>query len=123
VRILVADDSDTMSALVTEVLTSEGHQVDVARTGTDAWNMLTSESYDMILCDVVLPGLDGLRLYRRLTHERPELVSRLALMSGRTEAVRRFAEATGATFLAKPFQVRDLLECVERCAPRAGQRR
>src|SRR5215470_9303420 len=112
-----------MSALVTEVLTSEGHQVDVARTGTDAWNMLTSESYDMILCDVVLPGLDGLRLYRRLTHERPELVSRLALMSGRTEAVRRFAEATGATFLAKPFQVRDLLECVERCAPRAGQRR
>jgi len=123
VRILVADDSDTMSALVTEVLTSEGHQVDVARTGTDAWNMLTAEPYDMILCDVVLPGLDGLRLYRRLTHERPELVSRLALMSGRTEAVRRFAEATGATFLAKPFQMRDLLECVERCAPRVGQRR
>jgi len=43
------------------------------------------------------------------------VVSRFVLMSGRTEHVRRFAEATGATFLAKPFQVRELLACVDRC--------
>ena len=63
-----------------------------------------------ILCAVVLPGIDGLTLYRRVVDLRPEVVSRFVLMSGRTEHVRRFAEATGATFLAKPFQVRELCE-------------
>ena len=114
-RILVADDSDTLSALVTDILTAEGHQVDVARTGTEAWDQLASSDYDAILCDVVLPGIDGLRLYRRVAEKRPDVVSRFVLMSGRTEHVRRFAEATGAAFLAKPFQVNDLLACVERC--------
>ena len=114
-RILVADDSDTLSALVSDILTSEGHEVDVARTGTEAWQKLSSSTYDAILCDVVLPGIDGLRLYRRVADLRPEVVSRFVLMSGRTEHVRRFAEATGATFLAKPFQVGELLACVDRC--------
>ena len=114
-RILVADDSETMSALVNDILTAEGHEVDVARTGTEAWQKLSASTYDAILCDVVLPGIDGLRLYRRVVDLRPDVVSRFVLMSGRTEHVRRFAEATGATFLAKPFQVRELLACVDRC--------
>ena len=121
-RVLVADDSDTLTSLVSDILTTEGHQVDVARTGTEAWDMLTAASYDAILCDVVLPGLDGLRLYRRVTHERPDLVPRLVLMSGRTEQVRQFAAATGAAFLAKPFQVDALLACLERCDRRQGDR-
>jgi len=112
---LVADDSDTLSALVSDILTAEGHQVDLARTGTEAWDRLASSDYDAILCDVVLPGIDGLRLYRRVAEKRPDVVSRFVLMSGRTEHVRRFAEATGAAFLAKPFRVNDLLSCVERC--------
>jgi len=41
-RILVADDSDTMSALVNDILTAEGHEVDVARTGTEAWQKLSA---------------------------------------------------------------------------------
>ena len=114
-RILVADDSDTFSALLNEILTAEGHEVDAARTGTEAWLKLSTSTYDVILCDVVLPGMDGLRLYRRVVDFRPELVSRFVLMSGRTEHVRRFAETTGAMFLAKPFRVADLLACVERC--------
>ena len=120
-RVLVADDSDTLTSLVSDILTTEGHQVDIARTGIQAWEMLTASSYDAILCDVVLPGLDGLRLYRRVTHERPDLVPRLVLMSGRTEQVRRFAEATGAAFLAKPFQVDALLACVEKCDRQGGR--
>ena len=118
-RILVADDSDRLSALVNEILTAEGHEVHVAGTGTEAWLKLSTTTYDAILCDVVLPGIDGLRLYRRVADLRPELVSRFVLMSGRTEHVRRFAEATGATFLAKPFRVGDLLACVERCEQHA----
>src|SRR5437870_5313696 len=84
-RILVADDSETMSALVNDILTAEGHEVDVARTGTEAWQKLSAWTYDAILCDVVLPGIDGLRLYRRVVDLRPEVVSRFVLMSGRTE--------------------------------------
>ncbi len=114
-RILVADDSDTLSALVYDILTAEGHQVDLAHTGTEAWAQLTSATYDVILCDVVLPGIDGLRLYQRVADLRPDVVSRFVLMSGRTEHVRRFAEATGAAFLPKPFQVDQLLACVDRC--------
>jgi DNA-binding response OmpR family regulator len=118
VRILVADDSDTVSSLVSDILTAEGHEVDVARTGIEAWDRLTSSPYGAILCDVVLPGLDGLRLYRRVADQRPDIVSRFVLMSGRTEDVRQFAQATGAAFLAKPFRVGELLACVDRCEQR-----
>ena len=114
-RILVADDSDTLSALVNDILTAEGHQIDIARTGTEAWELLRSSAYDVILCDVVLPGIDGLRLYQLVAEQRSDVVSRFVLMSGRTEHVRRFAQATGAAFLAKPFQVDELVACVDRC--------
>jgi len=120
VRILVADDSETLFALMNEILTAEGHEVDLARTGTEAWQKLSASTYDAIFCDVVLPGLDGVALYRRVVNLRPDVVSRFVLMSRRTEHVRRFAEATGATFLAKPFQVDELLACVDRCDQHHG---
>src|SRR5262245_66625098 len=59
-----------------EILTAEGHEVDLARTGTEAWQKLSASTYDAIFCAVVLPGLDGVALYRRVVNLRPEIVSR-----------------------------------------------
>jgi DNA-binding response OmpR family regulator len=112
-RILVADDSATIVALVTDVLRAEGYQVDVASTGSAAWSKLTSEQYDLVLCDIVLPELDGPSLYRRLQASSIPCRPPVVFVSGYgSEHVRRLLEATGAPLLGKPFQVAELMSVV-----------
>jgi DNA-binding response OmpR family regulator len=114
-RILVADDSATIVALVTDVLCAEGYQVDVASTGSAAWSKLTNERYDLMLCDIVLPELDGPSLYRRLQASSLAHRPRVVFVSGYgAQHVQRILETTGAQLLNKPFQVTELMAVV-RC--------
>jgi CheY-like chemotaxis protein len=113
VRILVADDNATISALVTDILRAEGYDVDVARTGSAAWAKLTSTRYDVVLCDIVLPELDGLSLYRRLRGCQADSRPRVVLVSGyEQQEVEQILEETGVAFLGKPFRVEDLIAVI-----------
>jgi len=69
-RILVVEDEARLARLVRRGLTEEGHAVDLAETGEDALDSITLASYDAIVLDVMLPGIDGFEVCRQLRRQR-----------------------------------------------------
>src|SRR3546814_15561686 len=72
-RILIAEDDDSMRAFLARALRRAGHWVESAADGLDAIEVLTQQEFDLLLADVVMPGLDGVELARRATREPPRL--------------------------------------------------
>jgi CheY-like chemotaxis protein len=96
--------------LLADMLAIDGHQVDTATHGLAALEKLGRRAYDLLVVDVRMPRLDGPGLYRELQRSRPDLVGRLAFMTGDTlnPATRAFFEEAGLPALHKPFALADL---------------
>ena len=108
-RILVVEDEPEMSALLTRGLTDEGLATDVAGRGEDAIWMAGSRPYDAIVLDVMLPGIDGFEVCRRL--RAAEVWSPVLMLTARA-AVEDRATALGEgadDYLVKPFAFEELL--------------
>jgi CheY-like chemotaxis protein len=80
--VLVVDDEAEVVAMLEAALARDGHQVVTAADGAAALELLRNGSFDAILCDIRMPGLDGHGLARALATIRPDLVNRLLLMTG-----------------------------------------
>jgi two-component system OmpR family response regulator len=107
-RILVVDDEPKMAALVARALREEGHAADVAAQGEDALWMAQAAPYDAIVLDVMLPGVDGFEVLRRL---RADGVWTPVLMLTARDAVgdRVGGLDSGADdYLTKPFSFAEL---------------
>jgi PAS domain S-box-containing protein len=83
-RALVVDDEEDIGELIAELLTREGFAVEVATSGDQALAELRRHSYDLVLSDVRMPGLDGPALLRRLQRDWPALADRLIFITGDT---------------------------------------
>jgi two-component system NtrC family sensor kinase len=83
-RALVVDDERGIAELLAEMLGREGFTVDVAVDGNEATSRLLRSSYDLILSDIRMPGLDGPALLRWLEGQCPDLVERLIFVTGDT---------------------------------------
>ncbi|TLM79420.1 MAG: response regulator transcription factor, partial [Actinobacteria bacterium] len=68
-RILVVDDEPSITEFVSYNLKKEGHQVDVAATGDEALALAKNKQFDLVVLDVMLPGMDGYEVCRRLRAE------------------------------------------------------
>ncbi|MBI2526610.1 MAG: response regulator [Candidatus Rokubacteria bacterium] len=112
--ILVVDDEADVRNLVVDLLSADGHRAEAAQDGLAALEALGQRSYDVIISDARMPGLDGPGLYRRLQAERPELTRRFILMTGDalTRETREFIEAAGVVALAKPFALDEMQRVV-----------
>ena len=75
-QILVVDDDARVAAALAEMLRLDGHQVDIACNGNAALEKLRERTYDAILSDMRMPGLDGPGLYRELELRHPALARR-----------------------------------------------
>src|SRR6266566_597046 len=106
-RILVVDDEPLVTMLIAEAL---------ARDGQEALDKVSACAYDAILSDLRMPGLDGVGLYRGLDRQHPDLLRRIAFVSGTTQPVEyaSFLEETGGSVLRKPFAIDDLQQLVQR---------
>lgn len=115
-RILVVEDEPLISSLMVEVLQAEGHAVDVAGSGIEALARLEERSYDLIVSDLRMPGLDGPGLYHELGRRRPELLARIMFVTGSAldPANQRFLEANRVPWLAKPFTLVEFQELTQR---------
>jgi CheY-like chemotaxis protein len=109
-RILVVDDEAPLAGLISEILSADGHTVDTAVNGLAALALVERNHYDLILSDLRMPELDGPGLYRELARRRPELISRIAFVTGSAQSagMEQFLEKTGAPILYKPFRMDDL---------------
>jgi two-component system, OmpR family, response regulator len=109
VRVLVAEDEPKMARLLHRALTENGVVVDVVGTGTEALDAAVASTYDAVLLDVMLPGMDGYQVCRRLRHE--AVWTPVLMLTARTAVHDRVRglDAGADDYLAKPFSLDELL--------------
>ena len=109
-RILVVDDDPAFADALCDILVDDGHLISVVHDGAVALAHIRARAPDIVLCDLHLPGLDGLDLAAAVRGDPGLQRVYLVAMSGFTrEADRRRAAASGFdVFLPKPFPAREV---------------
>jgi signal transduction histidine kinase len=110
-RALVVEDEPALGAAVAEALADAGFVVDRAGDGEEGLMRLAEASYDLIVCDLKMPRIDGMQFYRAMAAATPALARRVIFVTGAVAGTdaERFLEETGCRWLAKPFRLGDLL--------------
>ena len=110
-RILLIEDSPTDTAVLTQLLERNGHQVLASGSAEDGIETCRREKPDLVMMDIVLPGMNGFELYQALHDQVPELAARLIFITGDTltAATQARLAQIGNPYLAKPFAI-DRLE-------------
>lgn len=120
-RILLIEDDKEVSAYIAKGMKETGHGVDTACNGTDGLFMATTEHYDALIVDRMLPGLDGLTIIKTIRgagNQTPALIlSALGEVDDRVTGLR----SGGDDYLVKPFAFAELLARLEILARRGGQ--
>jgi two-component system, cell cycle sensor histidine kinase and response regulator CckA len=108
---LVVEDEAALATAVAEALGDAGFRVDRAADGQEALNRVRERAYDVIVCDLKMPRLDGVAFYRTLHAEAPASAQRIIFMTGDVAGTdaERFLDESGCRWLAKPFRLAELL--------------
>lgn len=108
-RILVADDSETIRALLQTALESAGYEVDMAKDGLSAYELGSNGDYDLIILDQLMPGLLGLDVITRWHDEGLEApVLMLTGVDDDRTAVESF-DRGAVDYVRKPFRITELM--------------
>ena len=110
--VLVVEDEPALAEAVSAALTDAGYRVDQATDGHDALDRVRERVYDLIICDLAMPRVDGPAFYRAISDSRPALTKRIVFVTGNVAGTdaERFLEDSGCRWLAKPFRLGDLLQ-------------
>lgn len=107
--LLLVEDERRLAQVIRRVLEEEGHTVDLAHDGEDGLAMARDGSHDVIVLDVLLPGIDGIELCQTLRRERVDTpVLLLTALDGVDDRVRGL-DAGADDYLPKPFAFQELL--------------
>ncbi len=108
--VLVVDADEENLVLLYEVLHHLGHDADGVSSAQEALQKITDRSYDMVITDMHLPGMDGLYFYQELRELRPELAQRVIFISGKllSNEMAAFLDRVGCPLVRKPFSVADI---------------
>lgn len=108
-RVLIVEDEAKMARLIRQGLRREGYIADVAGRGEDALSMADATPYDAIILDLMLPGIDGFEVCRRLREQ--EVWTPVLILTAREAVSDRVAglDSGGDDYLVKPFAYAELL--------------
>ena len=112
--VLIVDDDDTIRGVVRSVLVADGFEVVEAADGPAALLLLDAingRGPDMVVLDVMMPGIDGIEVCRQIDHERVKVI----MLSARDDAETKEQAATAGAdaYLTKPFSAIELLDALE----------
>jgi signal transduction histidine kinase/CheY-like chemotaxis protein len=112
--ILVVEDETALASAVTDALRDAGYVVAHAADGEDALVEVNARQFDLVICDLKMPRLDGKAFYHALAEARPSLVNRVIFVTGDVAGTdaEQFLADSGCRWLAKPFRLADLLRTV-----------
>ena len=110
-RVLLVDDEPRLAAAVADALTDAGFRVDQAHDGEVALAKTREAAYDLVICDLRMPKLDGPSFYRAIAVSSPTLARRVIFVTGDVAGTDagRFLDESGCRWLTKPFRLADLL--------------
>ncbi|MEK7314941.1 MAG: sigma-54 dependent transcriptional regulator [Candidatus Eisenbacteria bacterium] len=117
--LLLIDDDEGTSGLLYEIFHGDGYEVAIAATGTEGLRLAAERPYDVILCDVLLPDIDGVEVLRRLRRVDPDIPVITMTAFGTVEMAMRALDEGAFDYVRKPFAV----EAVRTCVARAVERR
>ncbi len=107
-RVLVVEDDHDLANLLAEVLTYENYVVDLAGNGMEALEKLGGADYDAVVCDLMMPRVDGEALYNEVVKLFPYLADRFLFIAGQASmksGLANFIHRSGMTLLEKPFEM------------------
>lgn len=112
-RILLAEDDASLRNFLARALERAGHDVVTVENGSDAYDRLAGGEFELLIADIVMPGLDGIELARRAGTENPAL--RIVLITGFAAMAlqARDADIGRTRVLSKPVHLRELVDQVD----------
>lgn len=115
IKVLCVEDEDFISELYSRALRKEGYEVRIVKDGTDALKQAQTNAYDVILLDIMVPGILGVDILSKLRHEMPELRAKIIITTNleQSDDVRDKIEKQADGYLIKaditPKQLVDFL--------------
>jgi two-component system, OmpR family, response regulator len=108
-RVLVVDDEPRIASFVSRALSAEGFDVDSAADGIEGFSLASTGRYELVILDLLLPGLDGVAVLEELIQARPE--QRVLVLSALSDVDNRVRclELGASDYLPKPFAVAELV--------------
>lgn len=115
-RVLIVEDDDSIALALEFVLGREGYEHDRVADGTEALQLIRDRRPDLVLLDVMLPGLSGYEICHQVRHDPAIAGVRILMMTARGSAQdqRRARELGADGFVAKPFELESLRREVRR---------
>ena len=121
--ILLVDDEPDFRMLVGDALRDVGHRVTLAANGAEGLTLISSNVFDVMICDIRLPKVDGLTLFRRVRQESPStdviLITAHAAVSDAVAALKEGA----ADYITKPFDIDEIVVQMERIGAQRALKR
>jgi signal transduction histidine kinase/BarA-like signal transduction histidine kinase len=113
-RVLLVEDEPALASAMCEALEHAGYEVASAGDGEEALARVRAEHFDAVVCDLKMPRVNGMVLYRAMAAVAPALARRVIFVTGDVTATdaERFLAESGCLWLVKPFRIGDLLRAV-----------
>ena len=108
-RILVIEDEHRVANSIKQGLVQEGYAVDVAYSGNDGYDLASSEDYDLIILDVMLPEMDGMTICKELRKNKIHIPILMLTAKGQIQDKVQGLNAGADDYLTKPFSFEELL--------------
>lgn len=120
-NVLIAEDEHRLANAVAQILRENKYQVDVAYTGTDALDYAVDGDYDVFVCDVMLPGMNGFDIVKEM--RRKGINTPTIMLTARTSLADKVTglDAGADDYLTKPFQPAELLARLRALTRRQGE--
>lgn len=119
--ILIVDDEPDIRAFLEDLLTAQGYQCEAADSGPAALSKLGHMKPDLVLLDIMMPGMSGLEVLRQIK-ERPDFEAGVVMISCLTHpnTTLRALDEGADHFVVKPFRVHELLQTLDQVLERRG---
>jgi DNA-binding NtrC family response regulator len=115
-KILIIEDEENVLEVMQRLLMRKGYSCDGVTNGMDGLNCIKNSHYDLIICDLRMPGMSGIELFQEVEKINPELGQRFIFTTGDnvSEGNQNFLKLTGAMVLQKPFEMDTLIAVVNK---------
>ncbi|MBN4056237.1 PAS domain S-box protein [Rhodothermus sp. AH-315-K08] len=111
-RVLIADDERSIRVTLREFLREAQYEVDVAVNGQETLDLIGSNDYDVLLADIIMPGMTGVKLLEALKDDHPRVQTILMTGEPTVETASHAVRGGAFDYLAKPISKHDVLKCV-----------
>jgi DNA-binding response OmpR family regulator len=119
-QILIVEDDKRVAELIRRGLSEEGFQTEVCYDGTFVNKLLNNYKFDLLITDIILPGIDGLSLCKSIKKNYPDMPVIMLTALGTTDDKLEGFDAGADDYLVKPFEIRELIARIKVLLKRSG---